>query len=140
MGGEHSFQVRVRRDDGSTRILLTSEIVDRASDCSRQFFFHTFRLERPSCRPAAASDHDPDTAEHEEPAHREGKRPLEVRRPRGDRPGGSGSASLSLALLPPLSEQVLSPLAKVPVCDRPGADPGEHGHEHEDGAVVPQPV
>src|SRR2546430_13085150 len=43
-------------------------------------------------------------------------------------------------LLRLLSEQLLSLKAKMPVRDRPGADRGEERQEHEDGAIVPQPV
>src|SRR2546429_6795573 len=124
MRGEHSFQVRVRGDAGSTRTSFPAEILDRASDGWRELFLDTFSLAHLPCSRTAASDHDPGTAEHEEPAHRERQRPLEVRRPRGHRPRSGGSEPPPTALLPLLSEQLLAPLAKMPMPHRPGADSG----------------
>src|SRR5437016_13812786 len=44
MRGEHSFQIRVRGDDGSTRISLPAVILDRASDGLRELLLDTFSL------------------------------------------------------------------------------------------------
>ena len=43
-------------------------------------------------------------------------------------------------LLRLLSEEAQTLLVDMSVPDRPGADTGEQRQEHEDGAVVPQPV
>jgi len=62
MRGEDPLHVRVGRDDGSAGISLAAEIIDRAADCPRKFFFDTLSWAR-RLWSTVSPDQDPDTAE-----------------------------------------------------------------------------
>jgi len=116
MRGENALHARVGGNDRSTRVSLVSQIVDRASDRSHEFFLHALCLGR--FLGTAPSDHHPDTAQQDESAKCKRKRPLKVRRPRGQRLEGNRLVSLCLALLRllrliprlPLGESILTDL------------------------------